>query len=165
MDPATFVQHVESFLAASSRTPRREEDLSTQQTLEQRSRTRGTILAVDNLQANLDLVASIFGAFGYRVITTRETEEAAQLALASNPDLILSDVCMPSGSGYDFIRRIKDDPRLKDIPFVFVTSTAATEPERERGLALGAAKFLFRPMEPQKLLEEIEGCLRKSGAS
>jgi two-component system cell cycle response regulator len=165
IDPASFVRHVESFLAESSRTPLREEDRSTQQSPQQRSRTKGTILALDNLQANLDLVASIFGSFGYRVITTREADEAARLAHASTPDLILSDVCMPNGSGYDFIRRVKSDPQLRDIPFVFITSTAATEPERQRGLALGATKFLFRPIEPQTLLEEIEECLAERGTS
>jgi two-component system, cell cycle response regulator len=165
IDPATFVQEVESFLPAGARAPRQDQDRSTQQGPEPSARTKGTILAVDNLQSNLDLVASIFESSGYRVITTCVAEEAPRLAREASPDLILSDVCMPQGSGYDLIRAFKGDPRLRDIPFVFITSTAATEPDRERGIALGAAKFLFRPMEPQQLLKEVESCMRESAKS
>jgi two-component system cell cycle response regulator len=165
IDPATFVQQIESFLPVGSRAPRHEPDRSTQRGLAQPPLTRGTILAVDNLQSNLDLVASIFESSGYRVITTLKAEEAARLARESTPDLILSDVCMPQGSGYDLIQRLKSDPLLRDIPFVFITSTAATESARERGLALGAAKFLFRPLEPEELLKEIESCMPRSARS
>ena len=90
---------------------------------------------------------------------------AAALALARDHpcDLILSDVCMSEGTGYDFIRAVKADPRLRDIPFVFITSTMTDEKDRATGLALGAARFLFRPVEPDALLVEIEACLRKAG--
>jgi two-component system, cell cycle response regulator len=165
IDPATFVRQIESFLPAGSLTPRQEPDRSTQRGLAQRSHTKGTILAVDNLQSNLDLVESIFESSGYRVITTLKAEEAARMARESPPDLILSDVCMPQGSGYDLIQQVKNDPLLRDIPFVFVTSTAATESDREHGLALGAAKFLFRPLEPDELLKEVESCMRRSARS
>jgi two-component system cell cycle response regulator len=164
LDPATFVRQVEAFLPAGSRAPRHDQDRSTQRSPEPGTRTKGTILAVDNLRSNLDLVATIFESSGYRVITTCEAEKVPGLARESSPDLILSDVCMPQGSGYDLIRAIKGDPQLRDIPFVFITSTAATEHDRERGLALGAAKFLFRPMEPQRLLEEVESCMRASAS-
>jgi PAS domain-containing protein len=45
---------------------------------------------------------------------------------------------------------------------IFVTSTATTERDRLHGLALGAAKFLFRPIEPQQLLKEVEDCLAQT---
>jgi CheY-like chemotaxis protein len=96
---------------------------------------------------------------GYKVLTTPNQQEALQLARRFPPDLILSDVCMPEGSGYDLIAAVKSDPLLKGIPFVFITSTAASENDRKKGLALGAAKFLFRPIEPQDLLSEVEACL------
>jgi PleD family two-component response regulator len=52
--------------------------------------------------------------------------------------------------------------RLSSIPFIFITSTATTERDRLRGLALGAAKFLFRPIEPQQLLNEVEDRLAQT---
>jgi CheY-like chemotaxis protein len=80
---------------------------------------------VDDLQVNLDLVHSIFASSGYRVITTSSPEHAVKLARELAPDLLLSDVCMPEGSGYDLIRTT--DPALKAIPFVFITSTVTNE--------------------------------------
>ena len=68
---------------------------------------------------------------------------------------------MADGSGYDFIQLVKADPRLRSVPFVFLTSTMSSEGERKKGLALGAERFLFRPMESQDLLDEIEACLRE----
>ena len=76
-------------------------------------------------------------------------------------DLILSDVCMLDGSGYDFIRAVQADPRLRAIPFVFITSTMLDERDRAQGLALGAARFLQRPIEPEEFLAQIKECLRE----
>jgi two-component system cell cycle response regulator len=68
---------------------------------------------------------------------------------------------MPVGSGYALIEAVKAAPELRDIPFVFLTSTAMTESERRKGLALGAAKYLFRPIEPEQLLAEIQECIKQ----
>src|SRR5207244_4034026 len=87
---------------------------------------------------------------------------ALKLARETRPDLIISDLGMTDGSGFDFIKAIKSDPDLKDIPFVFITSTFCNETARARGLALGAARFLFRPLEPQELLAEVEACLEEA---
>jgi CheY-like chemotaxis protein len=69
---------------------------------------------------------------------------------------------MSQGGGFEFICLIKADVELKHIPFIFITSTMMDEADRERGLALGADRFLFRPTEPLTLLAEIERAL--SGA-
>lgn len=163
IDPETFVREAEAFLPpelrnkppalASATSPGRA-----------RLATRGrTILAVDNIQVNLDLASSIFESFGYRVVATTNARQAMELARQSPPDLILSDVCMPHASaGYEFLAAVKGDPLLKAIPFVFITSTVANEEHREKGLALGAAKFLFRPIEPWTLLEEIDACFART---
>jgi two-component system cell cycle response regulator len=158
--PETFVQQVEAFLkpefksqslppAAAATSPR-----SKPPGLKSR-----TALVVDDLQAHLDLAASLLGHSGFKVVTAKGMREGLEQARRVAPDLILSDVCMADGSGYDFIRAIKNDPQLGSIPFIFVTSTAVNEKDRAKGLALGAAKYLFRPIEPQALLDEIKACL------
>jgi two-component system cell cycle response regulator len=165
IDPATFVQQLEAFLPADLRSAMK--TASTETTLSpERSRPIGRmILVVDDLQVHLDLASGLLEYAGYTVVTTRDPERALTLAQQAPPDLIMSDVCMPNGSGFDFIAAVKVDPRLRDIPFVFVTSTAMTEQERTKGLALGAAKYLFRPLEPQQLLNEIETCLSATDKS
>ncbi len=146
IDPAAFVPQMEAFLSANLGNA----------TL--KPATRRTILAVDNVQANLDLVIYIFESSGYRVVATMDAKEVPRLARQTPPDLILSDVDMPEGSGYELIKTIKADPGLSRVPFVFITSTLTNESDRQKGLALGARKFLFRPIEPQELLNEIESC-------
>lgn len=163
IDPESFAQQVAAFLAPELRRvalPRPETVIAEPDMVQP---TGQTILVLDNLQVNLDLYTDIFISSGHRVIAARVAEEALRLARQAPPDLILSDVCMPNGSGFDFIKEIKVDPKLRAIPFVFCTSTATNESDRRNGLALGAAKFLFRPMDPKDLLREIEACLGTVG--
>jgi len=118
-----------------------------------------TILVVDNQPMNIDLARSTFEPFGYAVIPAMGMEEALMLAHRAAPDLILSAVNMVDGIGYDFIKAVKADPQLCGIPFLFITSTFLDPKEQARGLELGAARFIVRPIEPQALLTAIEACL------
>ena len=119
------------------------------------------ILFVDNTQTNIDLVRSILEPSGFEVATAMSAKEGLDLARRTKPDLILSDVHMPHEDGYSFMRMVQNDPVLRPIPFVFLTASVWSTREKVQALEQGASKFLSRPIEPQALLEEIEGCLRK----
>ncbi len=120
---------------------------------------------VDDKPDNLELARSLFRPSGYRVLTATGMRAALAMAREAAPDLIISDICMPDDSGWEFILAIKADAQLRSIPFVFLTSTMTAEADRQRGLALGAAKFIFRPIEPEQLLKEIDSCLSARGAA
>ena len=152
IDPETFLPHIEAFLPPNQRSGRVAFAISP-------SANRGTILVVDGESVNPGLERSILEPLGYVVNTAGGMAEALQLAHEIPPDVILSDLSMPGGSGFDFIRAVKADGTLKDVPFIFVASTHSNENARARGLALGAARFLFRPVEPQALVAEIETCV------
>jgi two-component system cell cycle response regulator len=159
IDPHNIVAQLQAFIAPSLRARPLEPAADSSPGLAPLSRPGRTILALDNVQINLDLATALFEGFGYRIVTATDPGSALQLAKKSPPDLILSDVCMPGGTGYAFIKAVKADARLSAIPFIFITSTVTNEEDRKKGLALGAAKFLFRPIEPWVLLKEIESCL------
>jgi two-component system, cell cycle response regulator len=163
IDPEAFVRQVESYLQLDKRQTPPPSSVSPVSAPNHPAAGRHTILAVDNLPVNLDLARSILEPHGYQVITAAGMKEGLTLAREQPCDLILSDVCMSGGTGYDFIQAVKADPRLRGIPFIFITSTMMDEKDRARGLALGAAQFLFRPIEPEVLLAEIEICLHKAG--
>ena len=76
------------------------------------------------------------------------------LQVANPPDLILLDIMMPEMDGYEVCRRLRDDPATRDIPVVFVTGHSSDE-ERARGLALGAAGFLVKPVDPDELFSTV----------
>jgi two-component system cell cycle response regulator len=159
IDPVQFTAQMDAFLPPDKRSMPRTAELQTSASLAAAPRNGSTILVVDNVQANLDFASSMLEPLGYRVVTATSMDEALGHARQLLPDLIISDVCMPGGDGYDLIAEVKKDPRLKAIPFIFVTSTAIDAPARQKGLGLGAAKYLVRPIEPRKFLAEIEACL------
>ncbi|MGA2552310.1 MAG: response regulator [Burkholderiaceae bacterium] len=159
IDPASFIQNMEAFLKPENRNRVRPTQAKDSAPASKSGRSGRVILALDNLQVNLDLATTIFESAGYTVIATSDMKQALDLARKHAPDLILSDVSMPVGSGFEFLKEIKADATLCETPFVFLTSTAMNEADRKRGLALGATKYLFRPLEPSLLLAEVEDCL------
>lgn len=123
---------------------------------------QAVILFVDNAQINVDLVRSILEPSGFEVATAMSARDGLDLARRLRPNLILSDVHMGVDDGYSFMRMVQNDPLLRPIPFVFLTSSVWSTRERVHALEQGATKFLSRPIEPQDLLKEIEDCLRKA---
>ncbi len=162
--PETFVAQVEAFLGLDQRSTPPVSAGSIAAAVATPTK-RATILVVDDEPVNLSLKQSILEPMGYAVVTANHITLALKLARETRPDLIMSDLGMSEGSGFDFIKAIKEDPQLKDIPFVFITSTFYNQSARAKGLALGAARFLFRPIDPQELLAEIEACLREAKRS
>jgi two-component system, cell cycle response regulator len=161
INPETFVRQIEGFLHDQHQmsVPASHATASTPA-----SPPRGndyTILVVDNLAVNIELARSILEPNGFRIIAATGVQEGLRAARQHPCDLILSDVCMDGESGYDFVQAIRADRQLAAIPFVFITSTMTNEKDRVQGLALGATRFLFRPIEPDTLLAEIKACLRE----
>ncbi|HEX5685897.1 MAG TPA: response regulator [Ideonella sp.] len=117
--------------------------------------TGATVLVLDDTPANLRLKRDLLEPLGYRVVTADSPPAAWQLAKSVRPQLIISDVGMQVGSGFDFIAMVKADPELCGVPFIFLSSTHWDDAARERGLALGAVRYLRRPIESGELLREI----------
>jgi two-component system, cell cycle response regulator len=160
--PESFVAQVEEFLPAALRSagPTRAAPVVAATT--PAPPRRGVILITDDHPVNLALKRSILEPVGYVVRTASGMQEALALARDLRPDLIISDVRMADGHGFDFIRALHADPRLQGVPLIFITSTYCDEATRDQGLALGAKRVLFRPLESEVLLAEIEACLRET---
>lgn len=117
------------------------------------------ILVVDNRQPNLDLMRILLEARGYTVTTASNAKDAINFLKAHPVDLIVSDINMPDKDGFEFIKDVKSDARLKQIRFAFVTASFWTIKIKEEGLKLGADKFIFRPADPRQLVAEVEDAL------
>jgi len=114
-----------------------------------------TILVVDDTPDNLSLMSGLLKDT-YRVKLAINGEKALQLAQAdSKPDLILLDIMMPGLSGYDVCQILKADPATRDIPIIFLTALTATEDEK-KGLDLGAADFITKPVNPPIVLARVQ---------
>lgn len=105
---------------------------------------RPLILAVDDSSANRDFINANLEET-YRVDLAESGEEALERAIKNPiPDLILLDVNMGGIDGYETCKRLKNDPRTRSIPVVFLTSLSREEDE-ERGLSLGAVDYIRKP--------------------
>jgi two-component system, cell cycle response regulator len=113
------------------------------------------VLMADDLASNLEFKQSLLEPAGYEVITARNGAQALEHLRSHRVDLVLSDVMMDGGSGFELVTQLRADPALRHIPFVFLTSTARDSQSQARGLALGADAYLLRPIEPEKLLAEV----------
>jgi len=165
--PETFVAQVEAYLPLHQRTgvrpaAEKSEGDANLLPLDGPSSPGATILVVDDVHLNRELLRSILEPIGYQVSLAASVQEGLLLARQAPPDLIISDLHMPDQDGFMFITRIKSDPRLSRIPFVFVSASVWGEKDRLTGLNLGAVRFLIRPVEPQELLKEVEECLQKN---
>ncbi len=117
--------------------------------------TRGsTILLVDDDAINLSLFGQALEPY-YEVLIATDGERALQLARhPPKPDLILLDVMMPNMDGYQVIERLKANIATQEIPVIFLTALTSNSDE-ERGLALGAADYIYKPCNLSILLARV----------
>lgn len=160
--PETFVDQLEAFLPPALRTSGRraapESAPSPDATPVSRAGT-ATILVVDNVEANLDLMRSLLEPFGYEIAPVAGVTDALRWLAGRAPDMIISDVHLRDGTGFDLLAAVKEMAGLAAVPFLFLSSTARGAAESARGLSLGARKFIVRPIDAPALLAEIQGCL------
>ena len=105
IDPQTFVPWMEAFLRRGS------------------GQGAPVILVLDDVPVNLSLKRSCLEPMGWHVITASTPDEALAMARFNPPSMIISDVGMPEGDGFEFLSAVKAVPQLRDVPFIFITST------------------------------------------
>ena len=115
---------------------------------------KATILVVDDTPDNLALMSALLKNT-YRVKVANHGDKGLRIATSvTPPDLILLDVMMPDIDGYEVCRRLKADSRTCHIPVLFLTARSEAEDER-KGLALGAADYITKPISPPILLARV----------
>ena len=125
---------------------------------------RQTILVVDDNVDNLTLMAGLLKG-PYKVLLATHGEKALQIAQGeSPPDLILLDIMMPGMSGWDVCAVLKADDKTRSIPIIFLTAMTATDDEK-KGLEMGAADFITKPINPPIVLARVAGQLQVKAAA
>lgn len=126
--------------------------------------TKPTVLVVDDTPDNLALMSGLLKE-RYRVKVANHGEKALRIAQGEDPpDLILLDIMMPGLSGYEVCQTLKADPATWDIPIIFLTAITATEDEK-KGLEMGAADFITKPVNPPILLARVATQLQIKAAA
>ena len=103
------------------------------------------ILAVDDTEMNLNLLARFFSKKGHEMITATNGQEAIERFESEQPNLILMDVMMPVMDGYEATREIRQRSGEKWIPIIFMSARAAIE-DQVAGLDAGGDDYLTKPI-------------------
>jgi cyclic di-GMP phosphodiesterase len=119
----------------------------------------GSILVVDDLEPNREVLRKSLMREGYDVRTTCDGAAALEIVSLSPPDVILSDVMMPGVDGFELCRRLKADRATRLIPIVLVTALSDRE-HRIEGIKAGADDFLSKPVDTHELSARVQSLLR-----
>jgi len=118
------------------------------------TKNKSLVLIVDDIPENIDHLGSILSQ-DYKIKVAVNGEKALHIARAKNPpDIILLDIIMPGMDGYEVCRRLKADPKTRDIPIIFVTAKS-DESDETKGLKLGAVDYITKPISPPIVLARI----------
>lgn len=108
---------------------------------------KGNVLVIEDNEQNLYLVSFILQKHDYVVHQARDGRTGIALADELQPDLILLDIQLPGMDGYAVAQVLRDNPKLKDVPVIAVTSYAMVG-DREQALAAGCTGYIEKPINP-----------------
>lgn len=118
------------------------------------------ILIVEDEESLLKLESILLATRGYRVKGVTDGLSALKEIENDKPDLVLLDIMMPGIDGFEVCRRIKGNPLTAGIPVVMLTAKKSTA-DQAKGMEVGAEAYLTKPFKSGKIIETIEGLLKK----
>jgi CheY-like chemotaxis protein len=120
---------------------------------------KGQILIVDDRPTNLKILCDFLIDYGFDVLVAKNGEAAIEKLQKASPDLILLDVMMPGIDGFETCRRLKELPKTKDIPVIFLTALSDTV-DKVKGLEIGGVDYITKPIQQEEVLARINVHLR-----
>lgn len=113
------------------------------------------ILIVDDVLENIQVAMSMLKEDSYNFSYAYNGEKALELLKNGSFDLVLLDIMMPGIDGYEVCRRIKKDPRLLDIPVIFLTAKADVD-SMAQGFEVGGLDYIVKPFHANELLARVK---------
>ncbi len=113
------------------------------------------ILFIEDEPDQVELIKARLEASGYVFISAMDGEEGVKKAIETRPDLVLLDLILPKLDGFEVCRRIKADPKTKEIPVIILTAIGKKNAEAECRMC-GADSFLKKPYDSAVLMAEIK---------
>jgi two-component system OmpR family response regulator len=117
------------------------------------------LLVVDDEPTILELLSGSLRLAGFEVVTAASGTGAVRAAASSRPDLVLLDVMMPDGDGFEALRRIRSGG--SEVPVIFLTARDEV-PDRVKGFAVGGDDYLTKPFSLEELLGRIRAVLKRT---
>ena len=119
------------------------------------------VLVVDDEAPILEAIAYNLRREGHEPLTAEDADEGLEIARSNSPDLIILDVMLPSGSGFDVCRILRSE---SSVPIILLTARAE-EMDRVIGLELGADDYVTKPFSMRELMARVKSVLRRTPGS
>jgi chemosensory pili system protein ChpA (sensor histidine kinase/response regulator) len=113
-----------------------------------------TVMVVDDSLTVRKITSRLLTREGYQVILAKDGVDALEQLIDVMPDVVLSDIEMPRMDGFDLLRNIRADQRLKELPVIMITSRTA-EKHRNYAMEIGANHYLGKPFDEDELLRLV----------
>jgi two-component system, cell cycle sensor histidine kinase and response regulator CckA len=120
------------------------------------------IIVVDDQKDAQYLLQALLTGHGHEISIASNGQEALDLARATPPDLIISDILMPVMDGFQLCREIRKDEILCNVLFVFYTATYTEQGDAKFAMTIGADDFIRKPAEPDAFLARIESVIKSA---
>jgi PAS domain S-box-containing protein len=127
--------------------------------------TMAKILVVDDRAVNRQLLVTLLGYAQHQVSEATDGAEALQRTRAEHPDLIITDIVMPTMDGFEFVQRLRADASIAHIPVIFYTATYIEGEARALARACGVPYVITKPADPQKILDTVAMALGSQATS
>src|SRR5215469_1956261 len=124
-----------------------------------RAESNPMILIVDDDPGTRELYRSLLAPFGYEVLEAHDGKQALDAVLARRPDLVISDILMPTMNGYEFVSMLRKFPSMENVPVIFSSASFLDRETRSLGEACGVSLYLLKPCEPEKILSTVQAAL------
>lgn len=121
------------------------------------------VLVAEDDPVTRRFVVSLLEERGYDVLVAEDGEHAVATAMSAQPDLIVSDLVMPYRDGYEVIRAIRNDDRVKHVP-VLILSMRDREEDIVRGFEQGADDYVVKPFNAREFLARVRNLLEPKRA-
>src|SRR5689334_16839275 len=118
-----------------------------------------SILVVDDHPTNRLVLSSLVRRHGYRPIEAVDGAEALEIVRTQRPQLVISDILMPTVDGFEFVRRLRADPEVARTRVIFCTATYHEQEAEDLARTGGVFRVMPKPCEPRDMIEAIEQAL------
>ena len=126
-------------------------------------RVQPLVMVVDDSITMRKVTTRVLERNDMEVVTAKDGLDAVEKLQDKVPDVLLLDVEMPRMDGYELATYMKNDPRLKHVPIIMITSRTG-EKHRQRALEIGVERYLGKPYQEADLLRNVQETLRLSRA-
>jgi diguanylate cyclase (GGDEF)-like protein/PAS domain S-box-containing protein len=114
-----------------------------------------TILVVDDRPTNREFLLSLLGFTGHRLLEAHNGAVALDLVRAERPDLIITDILMPTMDGYEFVQQLRADPALAPTRVIFYSAIYALKETMAMAVSCAVKTVLTKPSDPQAILDAV----------